>query len=59
MKNERNSHTKKFKIWSSTLKGARHQGEVADWPSVAIQLELGLMWQVKIEKFMDAGFVSG
>jgi hypothetical protein len=37
MKNkEGNCHSYKFNIWSLAAKGARHQDELADWPSVAI-----------------------
>jgi hypothetical protein len=35
-KKETNCHAKKCNIWSIAPKGARHQDELADWPSVAI-----------------------
>jgi hypothetical protein len=33
---ESNCQTKKIKIWSWASQQARHQDELADWPSVAI-----------------------
>jgi hypothetical protein len=33
---ENNCQTKKIKIWSLAPQGARHQDELADWPSVTI-----------------------
>jgi hypothetical protein len=41
-KKESNCQAKKIKIWSWAPKGTRHQAELADWPSVAILLELEL-----------------
>jgi hypothetical protein len=41
MKNkESNCHSNKCNIWSPAPKGARHQDEVADWPSVVMWLRL-------------------
>jgi hypothetical protein len=41
-KKESNCQTKKFKIWSSYQKGARHQDKLADCQSVANSTELNL-----------------
>jgi hypothetical protein len=41
-KKESNCHSEKCNIWSPSPKGARHQDELADWPSVAMQLEIKL-----------------
>jgi hypothetical protein len=39
MKNkESNCHWNKYNIWSLALKGARHQDELSDWPSVVMWL---------------------
>jgi hypothetical protein len=41
MKNkESNCHSNKCNIWSLAPKGARHQDELADWPSVVMWLRL-------------------
>jgi hypothetical protein len=44
-KKESNRHSKKFKIWSSAPKKARHQDELADWPSVKKYLEVELEYK--------------
>jgi hypothetical protein len=41
-KKENNCHSKTRNMWSPAPKGARHQDQLADWPSVAISLELGV-----------------
>jgi hypothetical protein len=49
MKNkESNRHSNKYNIWSLAPKGARHQDELADWPSVVMWLRHFWLSSVKI-----------
>jgi hypothetical protein len=43
---ESNSHSNKCNIWSLAPKGARHQHELADWPSVIMWLRLQLWFSL-------------
>jgi hypothetical protein len=45
---ESNCHSNKCYIWSLAPKGAGHQDELADWPSVVMWLRLRLVLKVVI-----------
>jgi hypothetical protein len=59
MKNkESNCHSDKCNIWSPAPKGARHQDELADWPSVVMWLLLRLYDKLGLLSLLSTPYVA-
>jgi hypothetical protein len=50
---ESNCHSNKCNIWSLVPKGARHQDELADWPSVVMWLRLRNIYKIYVSAFSN------